>query len=157
MHNCITNKNTKCHKITELHPCDVVKLIRWFFWFGFSKISLTIQYISCKSFSRLLVVYVTISLLLSSNDKIKKSHYFNCFFVSVFTNKIKITMDGSNTTSTLKLMPTAKDHDVELICLAFNPVLVVGNDSSIDINGTISSVETRRRLIVHCKIIIIFV
>ena len=66
-------------------------------------------------------------------------------------------MDGSNTTSTLTLMPTAKDHDVELICLAFNPVLVVGNDSSIDINGTISSVETRRRLIVHCKMIIIFV
>lgn len=66
-------------------------------------------------------------------------------------------MDGSNTTSSLKLMPAAKDHDAELICLAFNPILVVANDS-IDTNGTaISSVvETRRRLIVHCKTIIFF-
>jgi len=59
-------------------------------------------------------------------------------------------MDGSNTTSILNLVPTAKDHDTELICLAVNPVLAVGN------NGTIASVETRRRLIVHCKAIIIF-
>ena len=62
-------------------------------------------------------------------------------------------MDGSNMTSTLKLMPTAKDHDAELICLAVNPVLVVGN-GSFGTNGTISSIETRRRLIVHCKTII---
>jgi hypothetical protein len=66
---------------------------------------------------------------------------------------MKITMDGSNTTSTLKLMPTAKDHDAELICLATNPVLAVRN-GSIENNGTISSVETRRKLIVHCKAII---
>ena len=93
---------------------------------------------------------------MTETDKIKKSPYFICFFVFVFTNKIKITMDGSNTTSTLKLMPTAKDHDAELICLAVNPVLVVGN-GSFGTNGTISSIETRRRLIVHCKMIIIFV
>jgi|688.fasta_scaffold1235126_1 hypothetical protein len=62
-------------------------------------------------------------------------------------------MDGSNTTSILKLMPTAKDHDAELICVAVNPVLVVGN-GSFATNGTISSIETRRRLIVHCKTII---
>jgi hypothetical protein len=59
-------------------------------------------------------------------------------------------MDGSNTTSILNLMPTPKDHDAELICLAVNPVLPVGN-ASIENNGTISSVETRRKLIVHCK------
>ncbi|EFX71288.1 hypothetical protein DAPPUDRAFT_60346 [Daphnia pulex] len=63
-------------------------------------------------------------------------------------SKERITMDGSNTTSTLKLMPTAKDHDAELICLAINPVLAVRN-GSIENNGTISSVETRRKLIVH--------
>jgi hypothetical protein len=39
--------------------------------------------------------------------------------------------------------------------LAVNPVLPVGN-ASIGNNGTISSVETRRRLIVHCKTIISF-
>ncbi|XP_046444783.1 hemicentin-1-like isoform X3 [Daphnia pulex] len=63
-------------------------------------------------------------------------------------SKERVTMDGSNTTSILNLMPTAKDHDAELICLAVNPVLPVGN-ASIGNNGTISSVETRRRLIVH--------
>jgi len=64
-------------------------------------------------------------------------------------------MDGSNTTSTLKLMPTAKDHDSELICLAFNPVLTVDNGSTGN-NGTVTSIEFRRRLIVQCKAIISF-
>ncbi|EFX82716.1 hypothetical protein DAPPUDRAFT_48816 [Daphnia pulex] len=36
----------------------------------------------------------------------------------------RVTMDGRNTTSTLKLIPSAKDHDAELICSAFNPVMI---------------------------------
>ena len=56
-------------------------------------------------------------------------------------------MDGSNTTSSLKLVPTAKDHDAELICSAVNPLLAAGNGSEASSSG----VETRRKLIVHCK------
>ncbi len=79
--------------------------------------------------------------------------YNSLIFVCGHLNEMKVTMDGSNTTSILNLMLTAKDHDAELICLAANPVFAVRN-ASIGNNGTISSVETRRRLVVHCKAII---
>uniref|UniRef100_A0A0N8ECY9 Sidestep protein n=2 Tax=Daphnia magna TaxID=35525 RepID=A0A0N8ECY9_9CRUS len=60
----------------------------------------------------------------------------------------RMTSDGSNTTSTLKLTPSAKDHDAELICSAVNPLLDVSN-GSVDTNESTSSVQTRRKLIVH--------
>uniref|UniRef100_A0A0P4Y268 Sidestep protein n=1 Tax=Daphnia magna TaxID=35525 RepID=A0A0P4Y268_9CRUS len=69
----------------------------------------------------------------------------------------RITMDGRNTTSTLKLTPTAKDHDAELICSAFNPVMIStsshnssdGNNLSDRTSSSSSSIETRRKLVVH--------
>jgi hypothetical protein len=73
-------------------------------------------------------------------------------------------MDGRNTTSTLKLIPSAKDHDAELICSAFNPVMIPASSRNVSSRGdneenhfvarTLSfpsSVETRRKLVVHCK------
>ena len=72
-------------------------------------------------------------------------------------------MDGRNTTSTLKLIPTAKDHDAELICSAFNPAMTPssnrnvsksdneGNNLAARTLSSSSSVETRRKLVVHCK------
>jgi hypothetical protein len=74
-------------------------------------------------------------------------------------------MDGRNTTSTLKLIPTAKDHDAELICSALNPAMTPstnrnvsrsdneGNNLAARIfsSSSSSSVETRRKLVVHCK------
>ncbi|XP_057369209.1 synaptogenesis protein syg-2-like [Daphnia carinata] len=67
----------------------------------------------------------------------------------------RITMDGRNTTSTLKLTPTAKDHDAELICSAVNPVMIstASHNSSDGHNLSdrtlSSSIETRRKLVVH--------
>ncbi|KAI9559309.1 hypothetical protein GHT06_016098 [Daphnia sinensis] len=67
----------------------------------------------------------------------------------------RITMDGRNTTSTLKLTPTAKDHGAELICSAFNPVMIsTSSHNSSDGNNLgdrtlSSSIETRRKLVVH--------
>lgn len=55
-------------------------------------------------------------------------------------------MDGSNTTSSLRLVPTADDHDAELICSAVNPLLGVANTTN-----TGNGIETRRKLVVHCK------
>lgn len=73
-------------------------------------------------------------------------------------------MGGRNTTSTLKLIPSAKDHDAELICSAFNPVMIPASGRNVSSRGdneenhlvarTLSfpsSVETRRKLVVHCK------
>ncbi|XP_046645622.1 synaptogenesis protein syg-2-like isoform X1 [Daphnia pulicaria] len=74
----------------------------------------------------------------------------------------RVTMDGRNTTSTLKLIPSAKDHDAELICSAFNPVMIPASGRNVSSRGdneenhlaarTLSfpsSVETRRKLVVH--------
>jgi hypothetical protein len=72
-------------------------------------------------------------------------------------------MDGRNTTSTLKLIPSAKDHDAELICSAFNPVMIPASSRNVSSRDNEenhlaartlsfpSSVETRRKLVVHCK------
>ena len=74
-------------------------------------------------------------------------------------------MDGRNTTSTLKLIPTAKDHDAELICSAFNPAMTPSSNRNVSksdnegnnlaartlSSSSSSSVETRRKLVVHCK------
>jgi hypothetical protein len=75
-------------------------------------------------------------------------------------------MDGRNTTSTLKLIPTAKDHDAELICSAFNPVMIPASNRNVSRGGNeenhlagrtlSSSVETRRKLVVHCKNQLVF-
>ena len=73
-------------------------------------------------------------------------------------------MDGRNTTSTLKLIPTAKDHDAELICSALNPAMTPSTNRNVSksdnegnnlaariLSSSSSSVETRRKLVVHCK------
>jgi hypothetical protein len=72
-----------------------------------------------------------------------------------------VTTDGRNTTSSLKLIPTAKDHDAELICSAFNPAMIPAlsrnvsrgdNEENHLVGRTLSSsIETRRKLVVHCK------
>lgn len=56
-------------------------------------------------------------------------------------------MDGSNTTSSLRLVPTANDHEAELICSAVNPLLGVANGTAEMSTG----IETRRKLVVHCN------
>lgn len=59
-------------------------------------------------------------------------------------------MDGQNTTSTLKIAPTAKDHDADIICSAVNPLLLANSNNS-SLGPASAGIETRRKLIVHCK------
>ena len=68
----------------------------------------------------------------------------------------QVTMDGSNTTSILRLVPTADDHDAQLICSAVNPLLGVAGANSTAPSSAANSIETRRQLIVHCKIFSLF-
>jgi len=57
-------------------------------------------------------------------------------------------MDGSNTTSTLRFTPTSRDHDVDIICSAFNPLMLGLENKN---NQSSAGVEVKKRLIIHCK------
>ena len=70
------------------------------------------------------------------------------FFFFFFCWMKKIAADGSNTTSVMKLTPTFRDHETELICSAANPQLLLTTSAA---NASAASIEIKKKLNVHCK------